>query len=733
MPPTFRAGTTRRVHRRAAPGSLRHWLAASLVASTAPYAPVSLAEEVADRATQGAAATLRPVTVTGTRPADATSEGTGRYDAPLATVGGKAAVPVREIPNSVSVITRQRMDDQNLVRAEDALVQVTGVTVTPWDGATYQIRSRGYFLEPSLDGVPANGSLNATQQFDLAMFDRIEVLRGPAGLFLGSGQPGGTVNFVRKRAPAEFGGSAAVSYGSWANRRGEVDLGAPLNASGSLRGRVAASLQERNFHYAGANNRKRFVYATLDYDLSPATSFSLYVADQDDKTDPFLGLPAYTDGRQLDVRRSTNPMAPWSRYDTRTRMLGAQAEHRLANGWRMVLQASRAERDWRLLDGTPSAGVNPATGTIARYSRRGWDDESSRVAVDAYATGPFALLGRRHEATLGYNSERYRGETLYGASSDIYNVPIGDPGSVPASSVEPHVRGSGYETRQSGMYGQLRLSVTDPMTVVLGARVSRYATRSRSVAPSVRTDWVENTRESGQVTPHAGIVYRLSPRLSAYASYSEIFMPQSQRDLSGKALDPREGKQVELGVKGDLNGGRLQFSAAVFRTRDVNRSFADPANPGFFLQAGEVEVKGGEVEVSGSPLDGLQLTAGYAYLTSSYVVDRNQAGATFSLFEPRHAVKLYGTQRFAGTPWQASLGLQVSSAVQGTGVSGVREGHGYAIVNTQLGYRVDADTMLALSVNNLLDRRYYARVGTLSNYNFYGEPRSVALTLRTRF
>ena len=137
-------------------------------------------------------------------------------------------------------------------------------------------------------------------------------------------------------------------------------------------------------------------------------------------------------------------------------------------------------------------------------------DAADVVALlDAYATGPFALLGRRHEATLGYNSERYRGQTLYGAQSDIANVPFGEPDRVPAGSVEPYVRGSGYETRQSGTYGQLRLSVTDPMTVVLGARVSRYATRSRSVAPSVRTDWAENTHESGQVTPRAAQLERI--------------------------------------------------------------------------------------------------------------------------------------------------------------------------------------------------------------------------------
>ena len=679
------------------------------------------------------ATALSPIVVTGIAGRDATTEGSGSYASPYLTVGGKTPVPVMEIPNSVSVITRQRIEDQNLTTADAALAQVTGVTVTPWDGATSQIRSRGYFLEPSYDGIPAFGGLNATQQYDLAMFDRVEVLRGPSGLFQGSGQPGGTVNFVRKRAPGDFKGSAALTYGSWSYKRAEADLGMPLNAQGTLRARIVAAATDRDFYYDRASSRKKFVYGTLDFDLSASTTLSVYGAFQDDKTNPFMGLPAYTDGRFLDVARSSNPMAPWSRNDTQNSTVGAQAEHRFDNGWRFQLNASHATRDGRIHDGYPTTGVDPTTGRIAGYMRRGWDDESTRNAVDLFASGPFKLLGRRHEATLGYNAERYRGETLYGANSPFTNVPFNRPQLVPYTPIEPYVRGSGYETRQNGFYGQTRLSITDPLTVVLGGRISDFTTRSRNVAPSLASDWAVNTRERGTFTPYGGVVYRLSETLAVYTSYADIFMPQSQKNLSGKTLDPREGKQIEIGVKGALNNGNLFFNASVFRTRDVNRAFADPQNPGFFLSAGEVEVKGAEFEVSGSPVQNLELTAGYAYLTSSYVTDRNNAGAAFSLFEPRHSFKLYGHYRFADTPWMLGGGVHVSSAVQGTGVEGLREGSGYAVVNAQLGYAVNKQTRVTLAANNLLDRRYYARVGGLNSYNTYGEPRNVSLNVRTHF
>ncbi|ARP93304.1 hypothetical protein CAL15_02215 [Bordetella genomosp. 13] len=716
----------------------RHLSFSGRAFALACWAGVATAQEdarppAAPGANPGAVIGLPAVVVTGAALRDATSEGADSYAAPLVTVGGKTAVPVMELPNSVSVITRQRIEDQNLQSAEEALAQVTGVTVTPWDGTSSQIRSRGYFLEPSYDGVPAFNGLNATQQYDLAMFDRIEVLRGPAGLFQGSGQPGGTVNFVRKRAPSDFSGSAALTYGSWNDKRAEADVGLPLNAQGTLRGRVVATLQDRDFHYDHAHSAKQFVYGTLDYDLTPATSFSLYAAFQDDKTDPYTGLPAYTDGRFIDASRSANPMAPWSRYDTHHRTVAAEAVHRLSSGWQFKLHVAHAERDWRVHDGYPNTGVNPDTGLIGNYMRRGWDDSSTRKAVDLYAAGPFQLLGRRHEATVGYNYEVYEGETLYGANTSVPGIPFGRPDLVPESAIGPYVRGSGYETRQDGFYGQLRLSIVDPLTLVLGGRLSDFTTRNRSVAPSAPTEWAVASRERGVFTPYAGVVYRLSQQWTVYSSYSDIFMPQSQKDANDSNLDPREGKQIEFGFKGQLNDGKLLFSAAVFRTRDVNRSYPDLDNPGFFLSAGEVEVKGAEVEISGSPIRNLQLTAGYAYLISRYATDRNNEGATFSLFEPRHAFKLYGNYRVADTPWIVGGGVLVSSAAPGTGVAGVREAGGYAVMNAQVAYAVTPQTRVTLAVNNLADRRYYARVGTLSSYNIYGEPRSVSLNLRTRF
>lgn len=677
--------------------------------------------------------TLAPVEVRASRQPDATSEGSGSYVGHQVTVGGKEALSPLDIPHAVSVITRQRIEDQGLTSAEEALREVTGVTVTPWDGATFQIRSRGYFLEPSYDGIPSFDGLNATQQLDLAAFDRVEVLRGPAGLFHGSGQPGGTVNFARRKGLPTFGGSAAVSLGSWSYQRVEAEMGGPLNADGSLRSRIVLAGHDRGFYYERAQSRKQMVYGTLDYDLSPRTTLSLYGAFQDDKTNPFSGLPAYTNGRFIPVPRSTNPYPSWNVYDTTTTWLAAEAAHRADNGWTFRARYSFYRQDWDLRDSYPTAGVNPTTG-LMNYARRGWDTQGTRHLLDLYATGPFTWLGRQHQLTAGWNAVRYDSDTDYGANDTVVGVPFLQPDVVPSLTVPPFVRGYQGETRQSGWYAQTRLTLTDTTTLLAGARLSDFQARSRNTLPGAPIPaWTPGAQTSGQITPYAGLVQHLGESVTAYVSYADIFIPQTQREVSGRVIDPRVGAQVEVGAKASWLEGRLQAAVAAFRTRDRNRAFPDVANPGFFVQVGEVEINGWEAELTGSPIPNLQLSVGYSRLNTRYSRHQTLTGTPFTLFEPRHSLKAYANYRFSNSPWSVGGGLHITSGLIGTGQAGVREQAGLGVASLQVGYRIDQRSSVSLSINNLTDRTYYARVGGLNTYNTYGDPRNAMLTYRVKF
>lgn len=259
------------------------------------------------------------------------SADTTGYTSPAA-VGGKEALPVRQIPHSVSVITQERMRDQNLGTVSEALNQATGVTIIANDTTQSQMRSRGYSLGVSYDGIPAYNALSGTQQLDLPIYERVEILRGPAGIFTGSGEPGGVVNLVRKRAKSVYALSADVSVGSWNHHRVGLDVTGPLNEDKTVRGRAVVSLMDRDYFYDKTHTRRHLLYGTLDWDITRNTTLTLSATVQDDNTQaPSFGLPAYTTGGLVAAPRSVNTIADWSRYAWNTQEYTAELEHRFDN------------------------------------------------------------------------------------------------------------------------------------------------------------------------------------------------------------------------------------------------------------------------------------------------------------------------------------------------------------------------------------------------------------------
>lgn len=662
----------------------------------------------------------------------------GSYKAETVAVGSKVALDPVDVPQSVSVVTRTRMDDQNLLTIGDVLNEVTGVSVAPWDSITQQYYSRGYSLDMAYDGVPVYGGISGIQEYDMAIYERVEVLRGPAALFMGSGSGGGLVNMVRKRGLYEPGVTLTTSLGSWDNQRVMLDAGAPLDAEGRLRSRVVASWQEQDFFWDVSHKKKWLTYATLDYQLTPDTVLSLTGSHQEDHMDsPSMGLPAYTDGRFLDVSRSTHVYPEWARFAYETTEVALDLEHAFGNGWQLKSKLLKRTQDkfWKDAFPSPGAGVDPDTGMIARYNRRKNDSDFERQAFDLYLSGPFSALGRTHQATLGYNQDRLLNSSRSVNAAQFLGVPISNPDRVPEPAFV-YTNGAENETTQNGVYGQLRLSLADPLTLVLGWRSSDFEFRNRAVAPSAATAWNTSRKESGEFTPYGALIYAFTDSINGYVSYSDIFVPQAQQSVAGTSLEPRIGAQWETGLKASFLDGAVGASIALFRTTDTNRAMSDLNNPGFFLSAGEVRVEGWELEISGRPSANLNLSLGYSYLTSRYVEDRFSPGEKFSLYEPRHSLKSYAKYRVLDGAFKGLFvggGLHISSGTDGSSDTPLRSQGGYTLANGQIGYEFNDKTSLALLGNNLFDRHYYARVGNLNTYNTYGEPRNFSLVLRSAF
>jgi outer membrane receptor for ferric coprogen and ferric-rhodotorulic acid len=288
--------------------------------------------------------------------------------------------------------------------------------------------------------------------------------------------------------------------------------------------------------------------------------------------------------------------------------------------------------------------------------------------------------------------------------------------------------------KQLAGYGSIRLRPTDALSVIIGARVSNWKRETESVyfgAPTINDEFKKN----GKITPYAGLVYALDPQWSAYASYTSIFSPQTYRDRSNALLDPLEGKNAEVGIKGDLLDGLLSTSFSVFHMRQDNLAEIDPdmlvlpdSSNAYHTVKGAT-AKGFELEVSGQIRQGWQLTAGYA---RSRVGDSQ--GARLQTGQPLSNLKLWSSYDIS----QVGNGLTVGGGVNwqddvyqnGIGPNGERfTQRSYALVALMARYRISKELSATLNVNNLLDKHYYSS----ASGGYYGDPRNVMLSLNYRF
>lgn len=702
-------------------------------ATSAPEAAATDAAPAAE-----AQATLPAVKTTGSTVGPA-SEGSRSYTAGQVTIG-KTPQSIRETPQSVTVITRQRIEDQNLTSVPEALKQATGLTVLRFDGAgnfnNYYIR--GYQVDAiQLDGINFGATGNVVE-FDTAMYDRIEVLRGPGGLFQGSGEPSGVINLARKRAldSAQYGGAATI--GSWDTYRTELDATGPLTADGRLRGRIVGAYNHQNSYQDIVGSTRQMAYGTLEYDLTKATTLSAGIAWQDIDAVIDQGLPAYATGRLLDVPRSTFIGARWNKQQLESTDIFTELEHRLDNGGHVKASVRKLDRYmlYRVARANSAVdangNVNIQTG-IYSPDRENW-------SADLYASLPFELWGLKHNLIAGLDWRKQEEDVKSTAFGNSGTMNVFNPDHDFAQPAWVFGAPSSAETLQYGAYTQLRIKPLAWATVVGGGRLSWW--ESKSSTSTARP------KEKAEFTPYAALLFDLTPDVTLYGSWAEVFQPQTTVFATGEQLPPRTGRQYEIGVKAELMEDRLNAQVAVFRIRDKDRSIADPNPPAQLppgvsnpaISAGEVESQGFETELAGRILPGWDLTLGYAYVDTEYLrgaaTGAGSTGQSFATSTPRHVGNLWSKYQFQGSVLKhLSLGGGVKAVSSFYTQSNTARfwAPAYTVVSAQLGYQLTPHWQTTLTADNLFDEKYYEKVSGTTRQNFYGEPASLTLVLRGSF
>lgn len=689
-----------------------------------------------------------------------TTEDTGSYTTGSTNTATKLNLSIRETPQSISVVTRQEMNDFNLNTLTEAMRHTTGVVVQHNDSDRVSYSSRGYTINNfQIDGMLNTFSYMKTDA-DTIIYDRIEVVRGATGLTTGAGDPSGTINMIRKRPTHELAATAGVSGGSYDDYYSYVDVGGPLGFDGRLRGRTVLAYRDSKSFRDNYALKREVAYGILEADLTDDTTVAVGYDYQDKQVrgSSWGTTPYWTGtGEKANLGRSTNYAAPWSSWPKKDKTAFATLDQQLFDNWRLKAAYTHRSSDSEGKVYYAGGGFPNADGTgMSAYSSHFAGDETMS-AIDVNLSGTYALLGRDHELMVGYGEAKYDNTSPLFIDlnpEDYGRVPDwGDMGAIPKyRDLDSGIDSNHSTVKQKSGYLATRFNLTDQWHAVLGTRYGSWKSSNVDREFDEKTPGGVSYQKAVQthndmITPYAGLLYDFTEELTAYVSYTDIFKPSTDKDVSGSYLKPVVGSVYELGLKGSFLEERLNLTSAVFWSKQDNVPEIDdsvPRGPNgeeYYKSGGKGnKIKGFEVELAGEVMRGWNMMAGYTYTHSL-----NADGKRINTASPLNLVKVSTTYKLPGewsamtvgaaVNWQSDIyraarrpdGTTDAKGNPNTFKENITQ-KSYTLLDLMARYEFDTHVSATLNVKNVLDQKYYDNVG-FYNGVFWGEPRTVSLGL----
>lgn len=682
-----------------------------------------------------------------------TTEDSGSYTTGAVTIG-KSTQKLKEIPESVSVLTRKAMDDQNISTLTQAVEAVPGLASVKSPGPGMFMFARGFEIESlQYDGVPVPRNVYALGSYiteNMVIYDRMEVLRGSAALLQGANSPGGAINMVRKRPQAVPTVTLSAKAGSWDRYASQADVGGPLNEAATVRGRAVVNYEKGHSFSDYVWNWEQTLYGALDFDLSDDTVLGVGFSNKKSHGRPyFIALPRYADGKALDLSRSTYTGSTWNRSANDQTALYLDLEHHFNDNWKLKVAATGMNESNAATYQFIAGAVQPGTTSGPSYSDFATDFYGKSRGLDLFINGDFQALSFKQSLVLGANYSKYTTNDGYARrftpGADISDIDHHRPQpSYDSIADQANLALSTYDVRQKGIYGSWRVKLTDPLTLILGARTSWYDYKfdqDNYSARKLQEGGEKNSvKTSGKVTPYTGLVYALNDQWSVYGSYAEVFIPQVQLTKEKSALMPVEGKNYEVGIKGELMDGQLNTALSLFRYIHQNRAVtdlttdinSDEACNGWYCStaSGKVRSQGIEAELSGEVAPGLQLASSYTYNTTTFLEDTKLKGKVFATSTPKHMLRIWSDYRLPGDFNKVSVGAGVNAQSSTISFDRAFEQAGFAIWNSRIAYDASDEVLLAVNLNNMFDKHYFIpSYSQVTGNNYFGDPRNLMFSV----
>ncbi|GGY77237.1 ligand-gated channel protein [Cellvibrio zantedeschiae] len=638
------------------------------------------------------------------------------------------AMSLYETPQSVTVMDQAFIEGFGLDDVNHALKFITGVNVDETETDRTYYNSRGFDIKSmQVDGIGMPFNWNVVGALDTAVYEKIEVIRGANGLLTGTGNPSGTINYIRKRPTNEFKASTEFTLGAWGKQRGELDVSAPFTDSGTWAGRIVIASQDADSYLKLYSTNRDIFYGVVDGQLGESSTITFGYTDQTNKAQsPLWGaLPLlYTNGEQTNYPTSTTTSMPWAFYDTSNKTGFVEYTHKLGGGWefKTVYTHSEYEEPSELFYVYGEPDKDTGLGLF------GWPgkyfNESKRDLLDVTLSGSFEFGGRSQDILIGFSGSKADSGYLE------YHAPSDDPawGALPAfpgwsgreiarPDFGPAQVAGDWNDDLRRLYIITHLRATDRLDFVLGANSIDNSTRGFNFGDSMAKD-------EQQTSPYFGVNYQLASNIKLYGSYSDIFEPQADINEQLKPLGAAQGKSYELGVKSQWFDEQLLTSFAVFKADQSNYAeFAghnDEHNVDY-SKGIDVVSEGYELEASGKITDHWHLLAGFTKVDlddgHGNQVRTFVPGKTFNFgarYTPTAALEIGASWR-----WQDDIH------------TGAIKQEAYGVGSAYITYAVSNHIKLALNLNNVTDEKYLTSL--YWSQSFYGAPRNASASVKVSF
>lgn len=654
------------------------------------------------------------------------------FSSSITETATKTATPLRDVPQSVEIVNRSLIESQAVRSLQDALYNVTAVSVAQGEGRRDQFFIRGFSAtgDQFIDGVRDD----SLYYRDLSNIEQIEVVKGPSAVLFGRGSSGGIINRVTKR-PNYFGrvGSTELMFGSYGLRRGAFDYGQPLMQD-KLAFRFIGAYEKsgsfrKNFYLERYN-----IAPSLSWKPTEKTDLLFQFEYLDDERLPDRGIPSYR-GRPVDVPFDTYYGFPGEDHITnRVSSQGLKIEHRFNNDW-LVRNYFRRIGTATDFYNTPPGAVSLVGGQlrVARSQYNGifrqenyFNQTETVVTVRAFGWEQTVLAGMEL-GRQAKNSLLFRNGTAAAVSviNPVLTRPVNN--GVPTTN-------NNFEGKIFGVYFQDQISFSKQWKALIGARYDDF---EQNLDDLLKAN-LDLGRTDRQWSPRGGLVYQPKEWLSFYASYTRSFQPSGENlslAANNEELKPELTRNYEAGIKVQIEPLNLNATLSVFRLYRNNIKTTDPLDTTKLLLIGEQQTHGLEITVSGSPARKLEVYGGYALLDAEITKSNNISSGVplqgkLAQLTPRHSGNLWLTYQLP-KGFRVGLGGFARTKIF-TSTNNLVTLPGFARLDASLGWRSEKHYEIALNLKNIANRRYY-ETSNGDNGILPGSPVNGSVTLRYRW